>query len=189
MYLPYCIGILKKAKSNYTVGEDIIFDVLLKDAYNNTVSKDNGRMGQAELTYVFTYVATNHTVSPQNLTDLSQRGSGHETVSFSFITIGSYVLRVKGYQQATSIYVASTGDQLNLKQISSSQAQIRGSPSTIKVIPGTSIILLTYIYFFLHVHLFKKHMGYCAFCCLMKSLHSGWCMTLYNQRNNNMVDK
>ena len=122
--------------ANYTVGVDIIFDVLLNDAYNNTVSKANGRMGQAELTYVFTFVATNKTVSSLNFTSLSERGSGHETISFTFITAGSYILRVNGYQQAASIYVADMKGQLNLKEISSRQVEIRGSPSTIKVIPG-----------------------------------------------------
>jgi hypothetical protein len=139
---------LTNTKSNYTVGENIIFDVLLNDAYNNTVSKANGRVGQAELNYAFTFVATNHIVSSQNLTSLSERGSGHEIVSFCFITVGSYILRVNGYQQATSIYVASTGGQLNLKQITSSQAQIRGSPSTINVIPGTDNSVSLNLYFF-----------------------------------------
>ncbi|KAI5070467.1 hypothetical protein GOP47_0014810 [Adiantum capillus-veneris] len=140
LYIPYCLASFTKNQSSYQAGELITFDVLLKDAYNNTVSKANGRVDEFSFTYQFVETETNISVTPKNLSRISRRGLGHETINFTFTFPGNYSLHVGGAQPETNLFWRASDGRLVSKIMDSQQAQVKDAPFGFEITTGDPYI-------------------------------------------------
>ncbi|KAH7281701.1 hypothetical protein KP509_36G059100 [Ceratopteris richardii] len=140
IYIPYCLGSFSNSQTIFKAGELITFDVLLEDAFNNTVSQANGRSEQFDFTVQFIEVQSNASVAPRNFSHISRRGSGHEIYNFSFIIPGSYLMYLGGAQGQATLHWRDIDGQLASKIVPAHQAQTRDAPYSFKVVPSDPYI-------------------------------------------------
>ncbi|MCO5605622.1 hypothetical protein L7F22_059805 [Adiantum nelumboides] len=142
VFIPNCLGSFPTNQSSYQAGEMITFDVLLRDAYNNIVSKANGRVDEFNFTYQFVEIDTNITVTPKNLSRISRKGVGHEIINFTLTLPGNYSLYVGGSQPASTIFWRSRNGQLGFTLMASHQAQVQDAPFDLEITTGNLQLLL-----------------------------------------------